>query len=128
MKNLMRIALVLLVAAFIGACGGGSDNPEAVAEEFLTHLGNQDYEKAKELGTENTVAMITMIESMSGMAEEMGGEGQEEVKGLPDDFDMKGCEVDGDKATCTYTAEGKEESIDMLKVDGKWKVDMKKEQ
>ncbi len=128
MKNLFRITLVLLFAAFLGACGS-SNSPEGVAEEFLTHLGNQDYEKAKELGTENTVQMLTMIESMGGMAESMGGEAKKDsAKGLPDDFEITNSEVDGDNALVTYTADGKEEELNLVKQDGQWKVDMKKEQ
>lgn len=123
MKNVVRSLVAVLTVVFMISCGGGS-SPEAVAKDFLKALADQDYEKAKELGTERTGQMITFIESMAKMAKENG----EEMKktDMPEiEFDE--CKIDGDKAVCTYTSEGKEEKIELIKVDGEWKVDMAKE-
>ena len=59
MKKLMSIGFVLLFSFFMVSCGGSSDNPQDVAKEFMQALGDQDYDKAKDLGTENTVIRIT---------------------------------------------------------------------
>ncbi len=125
MKNLMTIGFVLVFSAFMFSCGGGSsDNPQAVAEEFLTALNDQDYDKAKELGTESTVQMLTMIESMAGMAPE----GEDLDMGADmDSIEWGDVEIDGDEAVVHYTLEGSKEKMDLVKQDGKWKVDMKKE-
>ncbi len=124
MKNILKTLAVLLTVIFMASCGS-SDDPKGVAEDFLKALGKQDYEKAKELSTEKTKSMLTLIESMAKMAKE-NGEVAEPDK-MPD-FEMGKCEVDGDKAVCHYTADGKEEKINLVKVDGDWKVDMNKEQ
>lgn len=124
MKNLMKIGFVLVFSAFMFACGGSSDDPQAVAKDFLTALADQDYDAAKKLGTENTVQMLTMIESMADMAPE--GEDMDMGADM-DAIEWGETEVDGDSAVVHYKAEDKEEKLDLVKVDGEWKVDMKKE-
>jgi hypothetical protein len=121
MKKLLKLTVVLTTIVAFAACSGSSDNPKDVAKEFLTHLNKKEYEKAKALGTENTVQMIEMIKSFSGMSEEKEGEEPKKIENLA-------CEVDGDKAVCTYNLEGEEEDkLELVKKDGKWLVDMKKE-
>ena len=123
----MTIGFVLVFSAFMFSCGGGSSsNPQAVAEEFLTALSEQDYENAKELGTENTVQMISLIEGMAGMAGEAEGEDLDMSMDIGE-VEWGEVEVDGDQAVVHYTAEGQEEKLDLVKQDGKWKVEMKKE-
>jgi len=121
MKKLMSIGFVLLFSFFMVSCGGSSDNPQDVAKAFMEALADQDYDKAKDLGTENTVMMIGMIEGMAGMAE-----GEEAEAG---ELTWGDTEIDGDSAVCYYSEEGKEgqQQVDLIKVDGDWKVDMKKE-
>lgn len=122
MKKLMSIGFVLLFSFFMVSCGGSSDNPQDVAAEFMTALADQDYDKAKDLGTENTVMMIGMIESMASMAPE--GEESEEMG----EITWGETEIDGDNATCFYSTPDKaDQQVDLVKVDGDWKVDMKKE-
>ena len=122
MKKLMSIGFVLLFSFFMVSCGGSSDNPQDVAIEFMDALGDQDYDKAKDLGTENTIMMIGMIESMASMAPE--GEDSEEMG----EITWGETEIDGDNATCFYSTEDKaDQQVDLVKVDGDWKVDMKKE-
>ena len=123
MKKLMSIGFVLLFSFFMVSCGGGgSENPQDVAKSFMKALEDKDYDKAKDLGTENTVMMIGMIESMAGLATDTDKE--------PAQLTWGETEVDGDKATCFYTSSDKEgnQQVDLVKVDGDWKVDMKKEQ
>jgi hypothetical protein len=123
MKKLMSIALVVFVSVFMFSCGG-KDDPQAVAKDFMKALGDKDYKKAKDLGTENTVMMIGMIESMASM----GGETTEAEKAP--ELTWGETKVDGDKAECHYTSADKpgvDQKLDLVKQDGKWKVDMKKE-
>ena len=122
MKKLMSIGFVLLFSFFMVSCGGSSDNPQDVAIEFMDALGDQDYDKAKDLGTENTIMMIGMIESMASMAPE--GEESEEMG----EITWGETEIDGENAICFYSTEDKaDQQVDLVKVDGDWKVDMKKE-
>ena len=122
MKKLMSIGFVLLFSFFMVSCGGSSDNPQDVAIEFMDALGDQDYDKAKDLGTENTIMMIGMIESMASMAPE--GEETDEMG----EITWGETEIDGDNAICFYSTEDKaDQQVDLVKVDGDWKVEMKKE-
>ena len=126
MKKLLSIGLVLVFSAFMFSCGGGSgDNPADVAKDFLVALAEQDYDAAKDLGTEETVQLISMIEGMAAMIpmEEVEAD-KENIKSIK----MGEVEIDGDNAVVYYGTDKKsDEKIDLQKVDGKWKVAMKKE-
>jgi hypothetical protein len=126
MKKLLSIGFVLVFSAFMFSCGGGSsDNPGDVAKDFLTALSNQDYDKAKDFGTEETGQILDMIKGMASMipAEEVEAD-KADIKTLK----MGEVEIDGDKAVVHYGTDKKTgEKLDMVKVDGKWKVAMKKE-
>lgn len=119
MKKLFSLVIVAIVIVAVSACGNKSNSPEAVAEKFLNHLNKKEYAEAKKLGTEQTKQMLDMMESFSGMGNKTEAK---EVK-----IENLKCETTEDKAKCTYTAEGKNETIDLVKQDGNWLVDMKKE-
>ena len=125
MKKLLSIGMIVLIA-FTFSCGGGSSEPKAVAEDFLKALAEQDYAAAKELGTKSTVSLISMIESMASMIpEDQKKADKEDIASLK----MGDVEIDGDNAVVYFSTDKKEgDKIDLKKVDGKWKVDMKKEQ
>ena len=121
MKKLFSLVIVAIVIVAVSACGGKKNTPEAVAEKFLGHLNKKEYAEAKKLGTENTKQMLDMMESFSGMDKDK----KAEVKDVK--IENLKCETTDDKAKCTYTAEAKEETINLVKQDGNWLVDMKKE-
>jgi len=126
MKKLTGIGIVLLFTFFFAACGGSSDNPQDVAKDFLKALADKNYDKAKDLGTDNTAMMIGMIESMAKMAPE--GQDTDSGMGDLDAIEWGETKVDGDNATCFYsTPDKKDQKVELKKVDGKWKVDMKKD-
>ena len=125
MKKLTGIGIVLLFTFFFAACGGSSDNPQDVAKDFLKALADKNYDKAKDLGTDNTAMMIGMIESMAKMAPDSL---QEEDNADMDAIEWGDTKIDGDNATCFYSSpDKKDQKLDLKKVDGKWKVDMKKD-
>lgn len=117
MKKVFSILTVAIAALVIVSCGGGS-GPEAVAEQYLKHIANGEYEKAEALGTEGTKQFIGFIKNFPK------SEKKNEVK------DVK-CTVEpGDTtAVCTYCCDDKGESakINLAKQGGKWLVDQKKE-
>ncbi|MEI6124259.1 MAG: hypothetical protein WCQ95_11605 [Bacteroidota bacterium] len=119
MKKLFSLVMVAIVIVAISACGGKKNTPEAVAEKFLGHLNKKEYAEAKKMGTENTKQMLDMMESFAGMDKKAEAK---EVK-----IENLKCDTQADKSKCTYTAEGKNETIDLVKQDGNWLVDMKKE-
>jgi len=119
MKKLFSLVIVAIVIVAVSACGNKKNTPEAVAEKFLGHLNKKEYAEAKKLGTENTKQMLDMMESFAGANK------KEEAKDVK--IENLKCETTEDKAKCTYTAEAKAETIDLVKQDGNWLVDMKKE-
>ncbi len=131
MKNIIKLGLVLLVVVSMGACKSGG-KPETVAKEFLTALNKMDYDKAKTFGTEETGKMIDMVKAFSGGDEAKLAEAKKKVEKA--EIEILKTELLGDTAAvCQYKVSGiegqdpKEDKIDLVKKDGKWLVDWKKE-
>lgn len=120
MKTSFTRLLSFSILAFLMACGGG-DSPKAVSENFLKALNRMDYETAKKYGTEDTGKLLDM---MSGFAKMMPDSAKEEKN-----FEIKDEKIDGDKATVTYSQTGdeSEQVLNLVKLDGKWKVAMSKD-
>lgn len=119
---LYPIGLLLLLGVELGCkttASGKRHSPAEVSERFFAALGNQEYAKAKEMGTESTVRLIGVIEMLSNMG---GG-----ANILRDNKkQLMGCEILGDQAICTYEAfSGPDEKVVLVKVKGKWLVDLK---
>lgn len=110
----------LFIALIAVACGAGSATPSQVAEKFLTHTNKMEFKEAKEYSTKATGEMLDMVAGMAGM---MG-----EQPPAPS-FKITGETIEGETATVTYRTEGKDadESVSLIKEDGKWKVNMNKE-
>jgi uncharacterized lipoprotein YehR (DUF1307 family) len=119
MKNLIKLSLVAVAIITLVSCGGKSNTPEAVAEKFLDHLNKQEYAEAKKLGTEATGEYLDMLASLSEMAPE------EEVE-TPEITELT-CEEQEETATCTYKTDGETQTINLVKQEDKWLVDMTKE-
>jgi hypothetical protein len=117
MKKLLSLVVIALAVITINACKS-SDTPDKVAQKFLDHINKKEFTDAKKLATPESAASIDMLESFS----KMGGDQAKEAKveGLK-------CKEDGDKAACDYTENGEAKKIDLVKKDGKWLVEMKKE-
>lgn len=117
----MKKHLFLLMAVFsvflFTACSSGS--PTSVAKNFSENMAKGKYEEAKKYCSEPTGKLLDMAGAFGG------GKVDPDFK-----FQPVGEEIDGDKATVTFkkNEEGDEDTIDLIKVDGKWKVhiDMKK--
>jgi hypothetical protein len=132
MKNLFKLGLVLLVVVSLGACKGG-DKPENVAKEFLTALNKLDYDKAKTFGNEETGKMVDMIKMFSGNTDEAKlTEAKKKAENVK--IEITNTEMIGDTAAvCQYKVSGiegqdpKEDKIDLVKKEGKWLVNWKKE-
>jgi hypothetical protein len=127
-KNIANKTFFLLAFvsfSFLASCSNDG-NPEAVAEKFLNHVNKGEFKEAKEYCDEQTAQLIGMMESMVAGKED-------EMKKLDAKVEIISSEVKDDKATVKYkttsTKEpvGKEQSLQLVKVDGKWKVTIDKE-
>lgn len=114
-KNLLSLVVVFFAVIAFNACKS-SDSPDAIATKYLGHIAKQEWAEAKKLGTENTQQLVDMLASFGGTKE------IKEVK-----IEEMKCEVTGDSAVCNFKSNGEADKLDMLKKDGKWLVDQKKE-
>ena len=114
--KIKSILVAAVAALFLTACGGGSvDNtPEAVTKAFVKAMSSKNFSEAAGYCTASSAKIVESLEEMAGMMPETSLD-KEEVK----------CETNGDKATCKFCcAAGKgEETYNLVKEDGKWKVD-----
>lgn len=107
-----KLALALVASLSLFAAGCGSDSPEDVADAYLEAIIDGDTETALSLSTERT-AMVTAI--LVASAQE-----SDEALCVPS---VKEVVEKGDKATVKYETGA---NIDLVKVNGEWKVDVNK--
>ena len=100
-----------------------TDSPEKVTEKFMNHLAAGEYSKAAEYGTESTKQMMEMFEAL----ESLGGESIVDDDVKPEEIKEVECEIDGDFAVCRFEEDGEMAEVHLVKIDGNWLVDMKKE-
>ncbi|MCL1814754.1 MAG: DUF4878 domain-containing protein [Treponema sp.] len=111
------ISFALVIGFTILACGGGnSDSPSAVVKQFFTAVEKGDTKALEKSATSETVALLAMF----GEKAKEGATSNGKIKSTAE-------EIDGDTAVVTITFENDEtENIDLVKVDGKWKVSISK--
>lgn len=121
----IRVLIALIFITFLISCQlfkSGKNNPEFVAQTFLEHIQRLEFEEAKEYSTEETKMMLTFFTTISELVPD-----SQRVTETKPDVVIHECVVQGETAQCSYSANGKDQTIDLLKQDGKWLVDMKKE-
>ncbi len=114
-KLLMTIGIAALFGLFFSSCQQSKNSPEYVADKFHTHIAKGEFEKASEYATRETGQMLAMAAAFAG---ELINE-QEKHKNLT-------CQIEGDKAKCTYTVGDEIDTIDLVKEDGAWLVHQEK--
>jgi len=123
-KVLSSIFMVVVIAMTILSCGNKSD-PKKVAASYLNALKKMDYETAKKFGTPETGKMLDMMSSFSGMMPDSIKDKAKDVK-----VEIKEAKEQGDKCVVSFTSSekpGAEESLNLVKKDGKWLVNMTKD-
>ncbi|NBL63659.1 DUF4878 domain-containing protein [Flavobacterium sp. NST-5] len=122
-KAMMLMAFISFIT--LTSCSG--DNPEAVAEKFLNHVNKAEFEEAKKYCDKKTGELIGMMASMAGGK-------TAEMKDKDIKTEIISSEIKDEKASVKYKivgkdapADSKEQSIDLIKEDGKWKVTIDKE-
>jgi len=85
-----------------------------------------EFDEARKLGTETTGTMLDMMLMMLELSKKNNKDASFQKKEV--DIEIVKTAIDGKNAVVTYkTEEGKEQQIDLVKVKGKWLVNMKKE-
>lgn len=115
MKFAVKIMFILFCALLLTGCG---EKPASVAEKFTNALAKGDFEEAKKYATDNAGQMLDFIAGLGG------GEKKQNFK-----FVLIKEEIEGDKATVYFKdgVSGGEESIILVKKDGKWKAEIPKQ-
>jgi hypothetical protein len=110
-KNFIILGIIVVLLA---GCLGSANTPTAVAQKFYKALEKNDQKALAEVATPETVQLIAMFGSkIQGMMAEYG-----KTKSITET-------IDGDTAIVTVVFEsGEETNLDLVKVDGKWKVSM----
>ena len=113
---------VAALAVILVSCN--TNSPKGVAEKWLTSFYHMDYEAAKEVSTEQTKSMLDMMQSFSAM---MADSAKAEAKKIK--VDVKDVKEEGDKATVTYTTSSTptDQTLNMVKENGKWLVQFSKQ-
>jgi hypothetical protein len=135
MKRKLIIPLFLLALLAAGlmipsACKttkAKANSPEAVAVKFLKSLAAGDFTTCRELGNDNTDKMIDMLDVLKSLSKDKGADSLFN-KTREIEVTVVKTVVDKDVAVVTYLDEkGVPQTMDMVREDGKWLVDMKKE-
>jgi hypothetical protein len=119
-----ELPILFALFLFVGGCGETAKTPEEVSIAYLKAVDNDDFKSAKAYCTENT---RQLLEKLQMFKDAMGNSGQAETgKGK---FEKATCEGTDDKKTCTVCCDkdGAEKPLVLVKQEGKWLVDMNKE-
>lgn len=127
-KKPIMLFLMLMSMTMLVSCSGGG--PEGVAKKFLELTNKGEFEKAKEYCDEDTAALIGMMENMAKDKIEEMKDNNAKIVIISSDVN----EEEG-KAKVTYKSieedqkeeDVKESQLDLVKVDGDWKVTIDKE-
>lgn len=125
MKKVIAVLALASMSLFVACSGNG---PEGTAEKFVLHSTKGEFEEAKKYGTESTGRLLSM-------AEALGGEKIAEMKEKNKDakVDIISSEVKDTTAVVKYKVtgmegnDGTERSLNLVKRDNDWKVNMSKE-
>lgn len=134
MKKIFNLMMVVAISAIVlQSCKSkpSEKDVQAVANDFLKAIVNEDYDKAKELGTDQTDEMIEQIKMFSSMIpDSLQGEmdsARAVAKNATISFGSTTFNEEGTEATVVFTSSenpGKEETIKIKKVEKEWLADM----
>jgi len=117
MKKIKFLSLMLAVLLMVGC----SASPEKVTKNFLNNIKQKKWDEANKLGTEKTRKFVEQISGFSNALD---------LSKFKFEITETVIDNDGNKAVCTYTFEDgkdkKEQKLNLVKVDGAWKVDTEK--
>jgi hypothetical protein len=104
----------LVIVALLTGCSL-VNSPKAAVKKFGKAIENNDMKALAKVATPETVQLIATFGSKAqGYAASMSEKKIKEIKE----------EINGNKAAVTIIfADGEEENFDLVKIDGKWKVD-----
>lgn len=112
-RTLKISAIALLGALVLWACGGGATGPKEVGQAFLEAMAEGDFSTAKDYATEDSKEAL---DAMASMAEMGGGETKKS------EIVIGEVKEDGNTAVLSYTEDGTEKTLNLVKEGEDWKV------
>lgn len=123
-RTLSVLLITALAAGLFAACNlAPANTPRAIAEAFLNDLKNTELKKAAEYGTDPAKQLLLLMDMLK---ENVPKEELDKTKGQT--LVIDGIDEQETSATVRYhLGSDPIQTLDMVKVDGKWKVDFKKQ-
>lgn len=122
LKYPLIVTLTLLAGLLAGSGCSNENSPRDVAENFLSYYGKNEFDQAKQYGTEETDRLLDM---MNGFNKMMADSLLKERR-----YEIISEKVEGNVATVVYRESDSNEpsqSMTLIREDGKWMVSMNKE-
>ncbi len=118
MRSSLRLFL-LLVAVSVMLTSCSKNTPKEVANIWLTGFNHMEFEQSIKVSTNETK---NLLESLQQLTEGVSDSGKMEIKKIK--VNIKDAKEDGDKAVVTYTSSDNpaEQTLNLVKQDGKWLV------
>ncbi len=124
MRRILSIAVVLLLLVVTNACIN-KNKPDKVAKAFLTALYEMNYDSAKTYCTSESYGYLEYRKLLDSFINKL-----EEKKNELPNINILSTKISGDSAECKYKLMGipseipDEQTIDLVKRNGKWLVDL----
>lgn len=120
-NHIVAIAAIFFTIALVGC---SSNSPKAVADKFLTSFYHMEYDKAREVSTEEAKELVNLMEQFALQQPDSVKQNAKKIN--VDIIDVK---EEGDKATVTYSVstEPGEQTLKLVKQNGQWLVSHSKQ-
>lgn len=121
-RHFLSLIAVIAVCTVLLSCS--SNSPKVAAEKFLTSIYQLDYNGAKSVSTDDTKKMLDMYEQFTLNLPDSMKQQFKKIK-----IDVKSVKEEKDNATVTYTTTDfpKEQTLHLVKQNGKWLAHWTKE-
>jgi hypothetical protein len=119
MKRIDIFWLVVLFGTVLHSCKSEED-PETVTRKFANHFAAAEYQQATQYGTESTIQLLEMMESLASVGFYLPEE--EDIVTITED-DIT-CQINGESAICSYLEYGEQIDLNLVKREGKWLIDI----
>lgn len=120
-----KLTVFFVAILMMGMAACNKNNPEAVAEQFLTGFYHMEYEKARQVSTEETIQLVNLMEQFAIQYPDSVKQNARKKQ-----IDLIEVKEDGDNAVATYTVSdepGVQQKLKLVKQNGKWLVSHSKE-
>lgn len=120
-----KLTMFFVAILMTGMAACNKNNPEAVAEQFLSGFYHMEYEKARQVSTEETKQLVNLMEQFAIQYPDSVKQNAKKKK-----IDLVEVKEDGDNAVATYTVSdepGVQQKLKLVKQNGKWLVSHSKE-